>query len=215
MYKRNLEKYRDYFLLGIIGFLLGLLWIKNQTIDALNCENNEIRQEISKDGRYMSTQRQNIVDLENAIKKGLLEKENYMKNVKSQTKFKTRTLVQEKLIPFHDTIEIYFDTLDKRFWVQTPAPIRFQDSFNLLSGKFTKDGFKLDTLETKNEFRVSIFDKKQGFFKKRIPVVEIKSNNSKTKTTEIKNVTIDHKKPVYEKWWFMGSVGVLLGYFFL
>jgi len=210
-----LEKYRYYFLLGIIGFLLGLLWIKNQTIDALECVNNEIQQEISKDGRYMSTQRQNIVDLENAIKMGLLEKENYMKNVKSQTKFKTHTLVQEKLIPFHDTIEIYFDTLDKRFWVQTPAPIRFQDSFNLLSGKFTKDGFKLDTLETKNEFRVSIFDKKQGFLKKPIPVVEIKSNNPKTKTTEIKNVTIEHKKPVYEKWWFMGSVGVLLGYFFL
>ena len=190
-----------------------LLWMKNNTIDSLKNINSEITYEISKDGKYMATQRQNIMNLEDDIKSGLLEKERYMKNIKSQTRIETTTIIQEKLIPYHDTVEVYFDTVDKRYWVKTPAPIRYQDSFNLLSGKFTKDGFKLDTLETKNEFRVSIFDKKNGFFKKPTPVVEIKSNNPNTKTTNIKNVTIEQKKPFYTKWWFVGSVGVLLGYF--
>ncbi len=213
MYKKNSAEYRFYFLIGVIVVLLMLIWMKNNTIDSLKNINSEITYEISKDGKYMATQRQNIMNLEDAIKSGLLEKERYMKNIKSQTRIETTTIIQEKLIPYHDTVEVYFDTVDKRYWVKTPAPIRYQDSFNLLSGKFTKDGFKLDTLETKNEFRVSIFDKKNGFFKKPTPVVEIKSNNPNTKTTNIKNVTIEQKKPFYTKWWFVGSVGVLLGYF--
>jgi hypothetical protein len=215
MYKKNSEKYKRIFLLGIISILLGLLWLKNQTIDSLRLLNTEVTQEITKDGKYMAIQRQNIMDLEYALKRGYLEKEKYMKNVKSQTRIQFQTIVEQKLIPFHDTVKIYYDTLDKRFWVKTPAPIRFQDSFNILSGKFTKDGFELDSLETKNEFRVSIFDKKQGFLKKSIPVVEIKSNNPKTQTTNIKNVTIEKKSPIYKKWWFVGSVGMLIGYFII
>lgn len=213
MYKKNSAEYRFYFLIGVIVVLLMLIWLKDKTIESLKTINTEITFEITKDGKYMATQRQNIMDLEDALKSGLLEKERYMKNIKSQTKIVTNTIIQEKLIPYHDTIEVYFDTLDKRYWVKTPAPIRYQDSFNLLSGKFTKDGFKLDTLETKNEFRVSIFDKKNGFLKKSTPVVEIKSNNPSTKTSNIKNVTIEQKTPFYTKWWFVGSVGVLLGYF--
>jgi hypothetical protein len=85
----------------------------------------------------------------------------------------------------------------------------------LISGKVTKDGFQLDTLETLNEFRVSIFDKKQGLFKKAIPVVEIKSNNPNTKVDKIKNVTIERKSPFFTKWWFIGSVGILLGHFLI
>ena len=215
MYKKNSEKYKLYFLLIVIGVLFFFLWLKNNTIDSLRTINTEITHEITMDGKYMATQRQNIMNLEDAIKSGLLEKERYMKNVKSQTKIETSTIIKEKLITFHDTVEVVFDTLDMRYWVKTPAPIRYQDSFNLLAGKFTKDGFVLDTLETKNEFRVSIFDKKQGFLKKSVPVVEIKSNNPNTKTTNIKNVTIEKKTPFFTKWWFVGSVGMLIGYLVL
>jgi hypothetical protein len=189
--------------------------MQKSTIDSLKVLNGEIVQEISADGRYMATQRQNIMDLESALKSGLIEKERYMKNIKSQTKIVTKTLVQEKLVSYHDTVEVFFDTLDKRYWVKTPAPVRYFDSFNLISGKVTKDGFQLDTLETLNEFRVSIFDKKQGFFKKAIPVVEIKSNNPNTKVDKIKNVTIERKSPFFTKWWFIGSVGILLGHFLI
>lgn len=212
MYKKNLEKFKVHFLLGIIGVLIALLWLKNETIESMQLLNTEVTGEITKDGKYMALQRQNIMELEDAIKKGLLEKDRYMKKVKSQIKIQTRTIIKEKLVPFHDTIQIYYDTLDKRYLVKTPAPIRFQDSFNLFTGKFTKDGFLLDTLETKNEFRISIYNKKQGFLKKSIPVVEIKSNNPKTQTTNIKNVTIEKKTPFYQKWWLVGSVGILVGY---
>jgi hypothetical protein len=208
-----LEKYKTFTLLLVIGCLVILLWFKNQAIESLQSANTEISYEITKDGKFMATQRQNIMDLEEALKKGLLEKEKYMKNVKSQTKFETKTIITEKFIPYHDTVELYFDTLDKRVWVKTPAPIRFQDSFNLFTGKFTKDGFVLDTMETLNIFRVSIFDKKQGLFKKSIPVVEIKSNNPRTQTTEIQNVTIEKKKPFYSKWWFLTGLGMFVGYF--
>lgn len=189
--------------------------MQKSSIDSLKMMNNDISHEILSDGRYMTTQRQNIMDLEKALKSGMLEKERYMKNVKSQTKIVTKTLIQEKLIAYHDTVEVYFDTLDKRYWVKTPASVRYSDSFNIISGKVTKDGFKIDTLETINEFRVSIFDKKQGFFKKSIPVVEIKSNNSNTKVDKVKNVTIERKSPFFTKWWFIGSVGILLGHFLI
>lgn len=215
MYKKNLEKYRSFLLLGIIAILLVLLWFKNQTISSLESLNTEVTQEITKDGKYMATQRQNIMDLEDAVKKGLLEKDRYMKNVTSQVKIKTRTIFKEKLIPFHDTVEVYYDTFDKKFFVKTPASIRYKDSFNLLTGKFTQNGFELDSLETKNEFIVSIFEKRQGFLKKPMPVVEIKSNNPKTETTNIKNVTIKKRTPIYQKWWLMGSIGVLIGFFLI
>lgn len=215
MYKKNSEKYRSFLLLGIIAILLVLLWFKNQTISSLESLNAEVTQEITKDGKYMATQRQNIMDLEDAVKRGLLEKDRYMKNVTSQVKIKTRTIFKEKLIPFHDTVEVYYDTFDKKFFVKTPASIRYKDSFNLLTGKFTKNGFELDSLETKNEFVVSIFEKRQGLLKKSIPVVEIKSNNPQTETTNIKNVTIKKRTPIYQKWWLMGSIGVLIGFFLI
>lgn len=215
MYKKNSEKYRSFLLLGIIAILLVLLWFKNQTISSLESLNAEVTQEITKDGKYMATQRQNIMDLEDAVKRGLLEKDRYMKNVTSQVKIKTRTIFKEKLIPFQDTVEVYYDTFDKKFFVKTPASIRYKDSFNLLTGKFTKNGFELDSLETKNEFVVSIFEKRQGFLKKSIPVVEIKSNNPQTETTNIKNVTIKKRTPIYQKWWLMGSIGVLIGFFLI
>jgi hypothetical protein len=120
--------------------------MQNSAINSMKSMNDDIVHEISADGRYMATQRQNIMDLESALKSGMLEKERYMKNIKSQTKIVTKTLVQEKLVAYHDTVEVFFDTLDKRYWVKTPAPVRYSDSFNLISGKVTKDGFRLDTL---------------------------------------------------------------------
>lgn len=215
MYKKNTENYRFYIALSVIVILLLWIGMQKSTIDSLNILNNQVTNEIYKDGRYMATQRQNIIDLQSALKSGLLEKERYMKNIKSQTKIVTKTLVQEKLVAYHDTVEVFFDTFDKRYWVKTPASVRYSDSFNLISGKFTKGGFQLDTLETSNEFRVSIFDKKQGLFKKSVPVVEIKSNNPKTKVDKIKNVTIDRKRPFFTKWWFLGSVGILIGHFLI
>lgn len=215
MYKKNTENYRFYIALSVIGILLLWIWMQKSTIDSLQVLNGEVTHEISADGRYMATQRQNIMDLESALKSGLLEKERYMKNIKSQTKIVTKTLVQEKLVSYHDTVEVFFDTLDKRYWVKTPAQVRYSDSFNLISGKVTQNGFQLDTLETLNEFRVSIFDKKQGLFKKSVPVVEIKSNNPNTKVDKIKNVTIERKSPFFTKWWFIGSVGILLGHFLI
>ena len=93
MYKKNSEKYKLYFLLIVIGVLFFLLWLKNNTIDSLRTINTEITHEVTMDGKYMATQRQNIMNLEDAIKSGLLEKERYMKNVKSQTKIETTTIV--------------------------------------------------------------------------------------------------------------------------
>lgn len=215
MYKKNTENYKFYIASSVIVILLLWIWMQKSTINSLKVLNSEMTHEISADGRYMATQRQNIMDLESALKSGLLEKERYMKNVKSQTKIVTKTLVQEKLVAYHDTVEVFFDTLDKRYWVKTPAPVRYSDSFNLISGKVTKNGFQLDTLETLNEFRVSIFDKKQGLFKKSVPVVEIKSNNPNTKVDKIKNITIERKTPFFTKWWFIGSVGILLGHFLI
>lgn len=215
MYKRNWVNYRFQIAVSIIAILLLWVWMQKSAIESLENLNQDISHEITSDGHYMATQRQNIMDLENALKLGLLEKERYMKNIKSQTKVVTKTIIEEKLIPFHDTVEVFFDTLDKRYWVKTPAPVRYSDSFNLITGKITKDGFHLDTLETKNEFRVSIFDKKQGLFKKAVPVVEIKSNNPNTKVDKIKNVTIEKKTPFYSKWWFLGSVGILIGHFLI
>ena len=164
MYKKNTENYRFYIALSVIVILLLWIWMQNSAINSMKSMNDDIVHEISADGRYMATQRQNIMDLESALKYGMLEKERYMKNIKS---------------------------------------------------KVTKNGFKLDTLETLNEFRVSIFDKKQGLFKKSVPVVEIKSNNPNTKVDKIKNVTIERKSPFFTKWWFIGSVGILLGHFLI
>ena len=85
MYKKNTENYKFYIASSVIVILLLWIWMQKSTIDSLKVLNGEIVQEISADGRYMATQRQNIINLESALKSGLLEKERYMKNIKSQT----------------------------------------------------------------------------------------------------------------------------------
>ena len=48
MYKKNLEKYKTFTLLLVIGCLVILLWFKNQAIQSLESVNTEITYEITK-----------------------------------------------------------------------------------------------------------------------------------------------------------------------
>lgn len=90
MYIKNTANYKFYIASSVIVILLLWIWMQKSTINSLKVLNSEMTHEISADGRYMATQRQNIMDLESALKSGLLEKERYMKNVKAKSRLLPR-----------------------------------------------------------------------------------------------------------------------------
>jgi len=171
-----------------------------------------LNNEITQDGDFIATQHQNILRLKDAVKLGLIEKEKWMKKAKSQQKVRTITQVDSVKIPYEVEKIVYVDsnTFDTSFFVKTPIPINYNDTWNFFSGRVLKDGFMIDSMGSINKYRITIASKKQGFFKKPIPIVEVKNENPKTRVNEISNVQIEDKKPFYQRWLFAFGLGGLL-----
>jgi len=72
-------------------------------------------------------------------------------------------------------------------------------------------GIAIRELRIKNEYTITIADKKLGYFKTPLPSVILENKNPYTSTQEMQNVVIVKKEPFYRKPWFWTSVGVGVG----
>ena len=63
-----------------------------------------------------------------------------------------------------------------------------------------------------NSTTITIGEKRQGIFRKSLPIVEIKHSNPYIETIDLSNVVINNKKKVYEKNSFWFTIGTSLGF---
>jgi len=203
-----------YIAVAIIVVLLSLFIGKNNAYLDLQQTNNTITKSRDKMGREIVEQKQQVTNLKLALKQNLIEKEDWMKNIKSQVKIKQVTQIKEVFIPFHDTIErmVYVDSNshDTSVYIKTPVRVSYADSFNYFGGRVLANGFALDSMGSLNKLRITITEKKQGLFKKPIPVVQVVSDNPKSEITDMQNVVIQEKKPFFQRYFFGVGLGAVL-----
>lgn len=203
-----------YIAVAIIVVLLSLFIGKNNAYLDLQQTNNTITKSRDKMGREIVEQKQQVTNLKLALKQNLIEKEDWMKNIKSQVKIKQVTQIKEVFIPFHDTIEkmVYVDSNshDTSVYIKTPVRVAYADSFNYFGGRLLANGFALDSMGSLNKLRITITEKKQGLFKKPIPVVQVVSDNPKSEITDMQNVVIQEKKPFFQRYFFGVGLGAVL-----
>jgi len=206
-----------YIAVGVVVAIL-ILYLKNGNGDVdLQQQNTYFKSTIDKNGREIVEQRQQILSLKVALKNNLLEKEKYMKSIASQTKVATITKIEKVFVPYEVEKKIFVDTntFDTTYYVKTPIPVSWKDSWNFFGGVVKHDGFHIDSFGSENKMRITIGEKKRGMFRKAEPIVEIKNENPKTRVTAMTNITIKQKPPFYQRWWFVGSVALIVGKLFL
>lgn len=187
---------------------------QNKKIKRLSTITTSQEEQILKDGIKIISQTQNILSMEDAFQLKLIEKEKYMKTIQAQAKLGITNIVSKVMVEFHDTVEkfVYVDTskngmADSNIFIKVPLRLEYKDSWNLFKGVLVSNGFFIDSIITKNDLRFTLGYKKQGFFKKPKPIVEIKSSNPTANIVIKENVIIKEPKPFYKKTWF----GVLVG----
>ncbi len=199
----------------ILLLLLYIIFIKPQKSDSIDISKINTSFELTRqrDSSLIATQLQNNnLTQSQALNAGLLKMEDYMKNIQSQVRVGISTKIQDRLVPYSVPVEkiVYVDssTNDTSIYIKVPLPVEWSDSFNFFSGKVTVDGFDLDSMGSIVNLRITVFDKKQGFLKKRIPVVEVKTDNKNTTITGLNNVVIKTKTPFYKKVLVVFTAGV-------
>jgi len=211
------NSYFNHLIISILVLIIILLLLKTSANQKINTENQI---QLIKNGEIIATQQQNILSLKDAVEAGLVEKEKYMKDIQVQTKVVTLTKVKEVLVPYQEIIEriVYVDTsydgADSQFvYLKVPIPIKYKDTWNYFYGRVLEEGFMIDSFGSKNNLRVTIGHKKQGFLKKAKPVVEVKSDNPQTDIKIESNAVIEEPTPFYKKVWFgiiAGAAGMFL-----
>jgi hypothetical protein len=220
---------KDYIYVGIIAIITAIALLKScggkemeseveSTISFLRKRDSVNLLKINAQAHHIVILKQNIVTKETANK--LLEKElKGYKNVKSFVEVKTVTSVKNLTIKYvHDTTTYLVseggDCISKdsvrNFFVQVPKQFIFEDKWMSLSGKVQKEGLDVDSVKFTNELEVILAYKKAGIFKKREPVVDIKSYSPYSKIEYANNIVIKDERSKLSK--ALTSKAAMVGY---
>lgn len=175
-----------------------------QALQATQLKAGEFEEEIGKNNEKIASQQQVILTQREAIDAGLLEIEK-LKNVKSQVRVITQTKVDTIFASYDEPIDSVGESQFRTFSVSDPWY-----SFN---GLIMPTGVAIRELQIKNEFSLTIADKKLGFFKTPQPSVILVNKNPYTSTQEMQNIVIVNKEPFYRKPWFWTSIGIGVGWY--
>jgi len=175
-----------------------------QALQATQLKVGEFEEEIGNNNEKIASQQQVILTQREAIDAGLLEIEK-LKNVKSQVRVITQTKVDTIFASYDEPIDSVGESQFRTFSVSDPWY-----SFN---GSIMPTGVAIRELQIKNEFSLTIADKKIGFFKTPQPSVILVNKNPYTSTQEMQNIVIVNKEPFYRKPWFWTSIGLGLGWY--
>ena len=164
-----------------------------------------LQRDTTRKGLIITSQEQLILT-KDAEKEMLIIENKRLKNVKSEVRVLTKSEIVSKFIPYevvvHDTIK-----LKKIF--------RVQNEWYGVSGKVLDNGVLIDSMSFKNELVVTIGEKKNGLFKKKIPVVDIINKNPYSSTDQVYNVVVEkNPKKFYQKRGFQIGASLLVGSYF-
>ena len=197
-------------------FFFGWMTGRERGITTLELEmallNNEINSYVAKigdDSVYISQKEQIIITQREAIKRGLIEREELRKlNIKhlneiSRLKLQIDTLLTNidtdaEIITIHDTISIYND----KNCLVLPFTFTKKDDYLSLNGSFNSQG-KLD-ISLKLDVPIDLWLVMQK--RSKVPSVLLTSKNSYIKALSISSLKFDSPKP--NKW----GIGFQIGY---
>lgn len=159
-------------------------------------------------GGVVALQEQKILELtkENM---SLVKTVNDFKNIKSQVKIYTNTVIKEVKVPYAVEVIKYIDTHTNDVYVKLPLPLERNDSFFSIKATVGVDGLEIDSLSLPNELTITTGKMKRGFFKKDKYMVEVASSNPYVEIKKLNNVEFTPKKPFYKKWWFSFGLGAI------
>lgn len=162
------------------------------------------------DSGRVTIQAQRILDLEEAMRLGLLEKTHLIDKITQQSKIKATTVIVEKKIPIitERVVIIEKNTMDTQNFVRVPFNVIERDSFFYLVAHVDTSYFTLDTLRVNNALSIVVGEDKRKWWQKSKPLVEVTSSNPFTHI-EIENVTIKQKSKFWQKPLFGFSIGAI------
>jgi len=167
----------------------------------------------NENGEKIIEQEQLILTQKQAIAHQLIEIDNW-KKIKSKVIIRTNTLIDSVLIPFTDTIiDTIWHTDSLNNFISIPKNFELINPHYTINGKVLKNGVQLDTFALFNKSEITIGYKKNGFFKKSLPIVELKNSNPYILTDQLNNVIINDNKKWWQKnsTWFTIGVGATIG----
>lgn len=167
--------------------------------------NNEstLKRTINEQGDELITQKQLLLTKKEALKMAIIENSK-LKNVKSEVKINTVTEIKEVFIQTTDTLQ--GDSVKKIF--------RANNKWYGINGHVLSNGIMFDSVYFNNEIVTTIGFKKDGFFKRPYPVVEVVNKNPYSRIDEVYNVVIkERKKRFYETTGFKVGVGIIGGFY--
>jgi len=111
----------------------------------------------------------------------------------------------------YDTLEVGFT--DSFFVNDTTKAFRFVYSSLWLNfkGFCTKRALTLEDISINDSYKIVIGEKKNGFFKKAVPIVQITNDNPYMKVTGMNNIIVQTKPKFYQTGIFAFGIGGLLG----
>lgn len=169
-----------------------------ENLGSLELDKTKFERTVNLQGQEIAQQKQVIAAKDEAIMLGL-EQIKGLKNIKNQVKVVTKTEF--------DTI---YATLDRDTNEQGEITTKFKYSEEWLSfkGEVLDSGLSISDLSIKNEYTLTISDRKLGFFKKPEPSVTLINKNPYTKVEGMTNLTIKQSQPVYKRPWVWLTLGV-------
>ena len=137
---------------------------------------------------------QNIVDYKNLTEKLKKELKGYKDDV-SLVEVGTKTIIDsffiESTVEVHDTIHdsIAVPCLDNRKFFYN-----FKDDWISLKGNYNAKGVLIDTLAIRNEYDVLLGWKKEKWYKRRNPIIELKSYSPYSDVVYVNNIVVEDRK---------------------
>lgn len=199
---------------GVIVLLVWLLYVgqarlsffKNQ-VSKFDLQKQLFTEILNTDSSIIAEQDQLILNQNDAIRLYGLEVDRLNK-VKSQVITVTKTVVDSIFIPYYDTLRLS-DTIYPKGMIEVPKRFELLNEHYSIDGIVLLEGVKIDSMSFENKMKITIGDKKMGFFKKAKPIVEIENSNPYMSTLDMKNVVIEDDKKFYDRKAFWLGVGVI------
>jgi hypothetical protein len=205
-------------LLVVLGIVIAfLVWrnyngrvrlssFKNE-LSKFHIEKQFFKETITKDSLKLAEQSQVILSQKDAIRLGVLEIDK-LKKVKSQVRTVTKIKVDSFFVEFHDTL-LLKDTIYPKGFLAVPKRFKYAEQYFNFDGIVLTDKLLVDSFKLHNEMKLTIANKRNGFFNKSTPVVQLENSNPYINTLDMNNVVIKKDKKFFDRKVFWVGVGIL------
>lgn len=170
-------------------------------LSSVELDKTKFERTVNLQGQEIASQRQVIAAKDEAILLGL-EQIKGLKNIKNQVKVVTKT----EFDTIYATLER--DTNEQG---QITSKFKYTEEWLSFKGEVLDSGVSISDLSIKNEYTLTIADKKLGFFKKPEPTVTLINKNPYTKVEGMTNIAIKQNQPFYKRPWVWLTLGATSG----